>query len=39
MKNKLLSRFLAGLLAFVMVLGITPLNPIAADNAKVVPAK
>ena len=36
MKNKLLSRCLAGLLAFVMVLGITPLNPIAADNAEVV---
>ncbi len=36
MKNKLLSRCLAGLLALVMVLGITPLNPIAAENAKVV---
>ena len=36
MKNKLLSRCLAALLVLVMVLGITPLNSFAADNAKVV---
>ncbi len=36
MITKHFSRFLAGLLVLVMVLGITPLNPIAAENAKVV---
>ena len=36
MKNKLLSRWLAGVLAFVLVVGLLPVHPFAAESAAVV---